>query len=696
MNYRALFKIFSLSLIIFFLLSETNQAQNEIKIRRSTLKVKREGFLEAYQNVLDGDTWAKKGKGAIPKALEFYLKAADYNKDCPELNYKIALCYLRSDYKSKAIDYFKSAYDKYPNVAGDILYMIGKAYQYNLQFDKAIEQYEAFYKSLKRGNQKKFSLMIYKCIDECKSGKQLIDNPARVVITNIGDSVNSKYDDYNALVIHNDSLMYYTSRRPKNKKQKPDKLNYMFDEDIYTATKKNGKWTDATYLTDDGFNTKHNDAIVWVSPDGATRYLYDGFKKSGNILVSTIKHNKWTFPKKIGNGFNKHLTETSVSFTKDGNTMYFVSNQNSESFGGKDIFFTTKDNKGKWQKPQNIGDVINTPYDEEGVYIQPDGNVLYFSSKGHNSMGGYDIFKSEKDDKGEWKKPVNLGYPINTPDNEIFYRPSQDEKTAYYSAIHSDTRGGYDIYKVSFIGSEQEMMLTTDEQIVAYFNKPFSEIFARKPEMMEIDTTLYVHGIISDSKTKRPIVAKLDLIDIEHSQVISTTISDSLGNYRSKLPQFKNYGVEIHAKDYMFYLDVVKVSASEFQGREITKNFSLNKLEVGTKIVLKNIYFDVGKATLKPSSNDELDKVEKFMQENTDLIMEISGHTDNQGTLKANQILSEARARSVVDYLVAHGIPQEHLVYKGYGFAQPIAPNTNATGRQLNRRVEFKVISKSN
>ncbi len=696
MNYQTFLKISFVSIFLYLLFSDNITAQNEISIRRSTLKVKREGFLEAYQNVLDGDAWAKKGKGAIPKALEFYLKAAEYNKDCPELNYKIALCYLRSDYKSKAIDYFKMAYNKYPNVAGDIQYMIGKAYQFNMQFDKAIEQYEAFYKSLKKRDQEKFSTMVYKCIDECNSGKALVNNPVRVVITNAGDSVNSKYDDYNALLVHKDSLMFFTSRRPKNKKQKPDKLNYMFDEDIYTSTNKSGKWTNASYLYDEGFNTKHNDAIVWVSPDGLTRYLYDGYKKSSNILVSTFKNNNWTFPKKIGKGFNTDMTESSFSITADGNTIYFVSNEKNESFGGKDIFFCTKGKNGKWQSPQNIGNVINTKYDEDAVYVQPDGNVLYFSSKGHNSMGGYDIFRSEKDANGNWQKPVNLGYPINTPDNELFYRPSADGKYAYYSSIRPDTRGGYDIYKISYMGSEQEMILTTDEQIVAYFNKPISDIFARKPETINIDTTFYMRGTITDSKTNSPLIAKIDLIDAEKSQVVSTTLSDSFGNYRSKLPQCKNYGIEIHAKDYMFFLDVVKISPSEFQGMEIVKNFALNKIEVGSKIVLKNIYFDSGKSILKPKSYEELDKVVKFMQENSDLKIEISGHTDNQGSPYANMILSENRAKAVVDYLIGHKIPQEHLIYRGYGLKQPIAPNTTAAGRQLNRRVEFKVLSKAN
>jgi outer membrane protein OmpA-like peptidoglycan-associated protein len=179
---------------------------------------------------------------------------------------------------------------------------------------------------------------------------------------------------------------------------------------------------------------------------------------------------------------------------------------------------------------------------------------------------------------------------------------------------------------------------------------------------------------------------------VERSQVIATTLSDSTGTYRVKLPELKKYGVEVHAKDYMLFLDVVNIPP-KIQGREVTRNFALAKVEVGTKIVLKNIYFETGKAVLTKESNTELDKVVSFMKDNPDIKVEISGHTDNVGTQLSNQKLSEARAKSVVTYLVAHGIPQEKLVYKGYGFAQPIAPNTTAAGKKLNRRVEFKILS---
>ena len=508
----------------------------------------------------------------------------------------------------------------------------------------------------------------------------------------MGDSINSPYDDFEALPFHHDSAMYFTSSRPYMKRQRVFKNTGHYREDIYASHIVNNDWSKATRVTGKGLDPKHNKAVIWVSEDGNTRYLYDGYSKNGDILVSIYKKNKWKRPKKVTQ-INSSATESDISIAQDGNIIYFVSDRKDNSQGGKDIYFCTKNKKGKWDNPQNVGPVINTPYNEEGVSVSPDGNVMYFSSEGHNSMGGYDIFRSQKDENGNWGVPVNMGYPINSPDDELFYKPTNNDRIAYFSAKHSDTKGGFDIYKAIFLGKKKDLVLATDTQLIAYFESPKLDIFIRQQQEVTIDTSIFLIGKIIDSKSKNPITAKLDLIDVDKSQVIATAITDTDGKYRIKLPELKNYGVEIHAKDYMFFLDIVKLPI-HIKGREVSNDFALNKVEVGTKIVLKNIYFDLGKAKLKPESDVELNKVIQFMQDNSDLKIEISGHTDNVGSVKANAVLSEARAKSVVDYLVANGIPQERLVYKGYGSSQPIAPNTSEASKKLNRRVEFKVLSK--
>jgi outer membrane protein OmpA-like peptidoglycan-associated protein len=237
------------------------------------------------------------------------------------------------------------------------------------------------------------------------------------------------------------------------------------------------------------------------------------------------------------------------------------------------------------------------------------------------------------------------------------------------------------------------MILLSEDQLISYKDKPYSDIFVRLPLEVSVDTTITLTGKITDVKTNVPVRAKINLIDLERSQIIATTISDTTGSYKIPLPSVKNYGIEINARDYMFLLDVINLPPS-ISGREVVKDFALAKVEIGAKVILKNIYFETGKATLKEESFAELDKVLRFLQDNQDLKIEISGHTDNVGSVKANTNLSEARAKAVVEYLSSRGIMAERLVYKGYAFNQPIAPNNTPEGRQMNRRVEFKILSK--
>lgn len=667
-------------------------AQSDIKVPRASLKVKNEGFLDALDNIDRGNKWARKGLGALSKANEYYLKANEYNPSCPELNYKIGLCYLRMGNNVKALEFFKAAYDKKSENIPDISFMLARAYHLNYEFDKARELYESYINSLKSRDKEKNSAEINGYIENCKNGKTLMEAPKRLIISNMGPEINSPSDDYFPVLAGNDSLLYLVSRRPSGKKPKPGKLDYMYDENIYFSLKKEGKWGNASYLEDDDFNSKWHDGMVWVSADGKTRYIYDGHKRNGDLYYSDLKKGEWSFPRHLPKGINSKGAESCMSMTRNGKVLYFVSNGQGQNFGGKDIYYSRQNAKGKWEKPKNLGNVINTRFDEEAVYIHPDGKVLYFSSKGHNSMGGYDIFRSETDQNGNWTKPINMGYPLNTPDDDIFYRPFDNEKKAYFSSERADSKGGFDLYQVIVLGEEKKMIMKTDEQLVAYFDKPFTDMFSKKTEELQIDSSFVLKGIIMDAADKRPLVAKMELIDMERSQVIGTTVSDSTGAYAITFNQPKNYGVEINAKEYMFYLDVVNIPAKP-TSREILKNFTLNKVKVGSKVVLKNIYFETGKAVLTKESGVELDKVVKFLLENTDLKIEISGHTDNVGAAAYNTKLSANRAQAVVDYFVAHGIAREQLVAKGYGPTQPISPNTTAAGRKLNRRVEFKILS---
>jgi outer membrane protein OmpA-like peptidoglycan-associated protein len=309
-------------------------------------------------------------------------------------------------------------------------------------------------------------------------------------------------------------------------------------------------------------------------------------------------------------------------------------------------------------------------------------------------MGGFDVFVMERDVDKMWSNPQNLGYPINTPNDDLFLKMDENNKQAYYSSVRQNGNGGFDLYKIIFLGEEKELKVTTDDIHLAWEYKPVDDLFYITPKELKVDTALFMVGMITDSKEGTPIQAKIEVIDTELSKVVATGLSDTLGNYKIRIPKKKDYGVEVTAKNYLFFVTIVNLSDKQVVDSKVQANFQLDKIDVGAKMVLKNIFFETNKATLKPESTTELERVATLLKENPGIRLEISGHTDNVGSYRANQKLSEARAKSVVDYLIDQGVDKSRLEYKGYSFTQPVADNNTAEGRAQNRRVEFKVLSK--
>ena len=683
-----------LSLLIFITISQFADAQEDVKIKKSDfrIEIKEVGFGDAWKHVKEGEKLFSAGLGTFPQALEHYLKAYKYNSDCAKLNYKIGVCYLATDKFYHATEYLEKAYLKDNNVADDIHYMLARAYHLNLDFENAIDQYKAYYSSFSVKELEKFDIGVDNYIKQCKYGMDLVNNPVRVIINNLGERVNSEYDDYNPVLHPNQDIMYFTSRRETEGKDKRFEGDNKFYENVFTSEQAGDVWKKAKLL-DNKLDSKGNESVLTISPDGNKIYLYNGDENGGDIMVSELKKGSWKSPKPISGKILSKGKETTITFSPDGTECFFVSNYG--SIGGMDIFYSKLNEKEKWTEPINMGAAINTIYDEEGVYWHPKEDKLYFSSQGHNSMGGFDVFVIERDENGMWSNPVNLGYPINTPNDDIFFKMDENNKQAYYSSVRDNGFGGKDIYKVIFLGEEKELKLKTEDVFLAWNYKPVEDMFYHSPSELKVDTALFMVGIVTDSKSAEPIeLAKIEVIDLDESKVIATGLTDTSGYYQIKIPKKKDYGVEVTAKDYLFFVTIANLSQKQVVDSKIQSNFQLDKIDVGAKMILNNIFFETNKATIKPESAAELERVAKLLKENPTIRLEISGHTDNVGSYRANQKLSEARAKSVVDYLVEQGVASSRLEYKGYSFNQPVADNNTPEGRAKNRRVEFKVLSK--
>ncbi len=691
MNKRICSSLLSLSVVCcsFVLL-----AQQNVEFTKDNFKNDKDGLKEAKRNIGLGDDFFNRGDIWYKSAIDPYMKAYAFNPDNALLNFKIGKSYFNTSFRTKSLTYLEKAQKLDPAVDPQLLYYLGRAYHLNMQWDKAIDSFNQFLKLLNGNDIKELNALgdeVKRKIEECENGKELEKNPARVFIDNVGPEINTKYPDYGAVISADESVMIFTSRRDNTTGGGiAPELNEYF-EDIYISNKKEGKWSTAVNIGPP-INTKGHDATAGLSPDGQTLYVYIDDRGDGNIYECHLKGANWSKPEKMNKNIDSDAHESTASISFDERTLFFVSDRKG-GLGDKDIYYSKKDEKGRWGKAVNVGAPINTPYGEEGVFIHPDGKTMYFSSRGHNSMGGYDVFKSTLVN-GQWTEPVNLGYPINTPDDDVFFVISASGKHGYYASFNPSGYGELDNYMITFLGDEKIPVLNTEDNLLASAAEPIKErVIAPPVEIRSAQITL-LKGVVTDEKTNQPIEASIELVDNGKNEVIANFNSNSIsGKYLVSLPSGKNYGIAVKAEGYLFHSENVDIPASAAY-QEIVRDIALKKFDVGTKIILNNIFFDFDKATLRSESTNELERLTKMLNDMPNLKIEISGHTDNKGSANYNQVLSESRSKSVVDYLISKGIQADRLAFKGYGLTQPIASNDTEEGRQQNRRTEFKITSK--
>jgi len=647
--------------ILTFLLAATSLHGQDIPFSDKFFPSRISELKLALIDLQQGDEYFMSGKPALYKyAIPHYERAMKFNDSNADLNFKLGTCYFSIRKKQQALELLNKAIDLNPEVNPDAYYFKGRTLQVLLKWDEAIAAYMQYGEFL--GKEEPID-DITRRVAECKNGLELIKNPIKVKIENLGLAINTKNPEYNPLITADEAELFFTSRRPGSTGNQTDPEDLEYFEDIYTSQRVNGKWTQAKNLGTI-VNTTTHDAAAGLSPDGHILFVFKGDRNNGDILMSYIDNGEWTKPVDPGKNINTKYHESSACLSPDGNMLYFSSDRPG-GYGGRDLYKSPWDPiKKTWGPAINMGGVINTRYDEEGVFMHPGGSTLYFSSKGHNSMGGYDVFFSVYENEF-WRKPTNLGYPINSPDDDVYFVVAANGSNAYYASVTEDGFGEKDLYMVTFLSEA---------------DKPISKMSV-------------LSGYITDAVDKAPVSAFIELIDLNKQERIGTYITDSkTGKYLISLPSGRKYGAFVYADGYMFESNYFDISDSS-TFREITLDVEMKSLEAGNNIVLNNIFFDTDKTMLKPESQMTLQQIIKLMNEYPTLYVEISGHTDTDGRDDYNQKLSENRAKSVVDYLISKGIAKTRLTYKGYGETKPIHPNTTAEGKAKNRRIEFRINS---
>lgn len=498
----------------------------------------------------------------------------------------------------------------------------------------------------------------------CEFALDALKNPVAFEPINMGESVNTEFDDYMPSITADEEVLVTTVALPIDRSL-PFTTSQNIQEDFFISIKKDGVWSEAMNMGPP-INTSGNEGAQTISSDGRIMLFTachrpDRIGRSCDIYFSKRNNHGWDPPQNIGKPINSEAWESQPSISSDGRSIYFTSGRPG-GYGGKDLWKSELGKDGFWQDPVNLGPNVNTENDEVSPFIHPDNQTLYFSSNGHVGMGGYDIFMSKKDENGEFLEPQNLGYPINTFKNEEYLIVNAKGDLAYFSSDRPGSRRK-DIY---------------------YF-----ELY---PEARPIPVA-YVKGSIYDAASMELLSASIQLIDLEGSTTVAETTSNKNdGKYLVCLPTGRNYAFNVSKDGYLFHSENFSLKNLDDPSKPYLIDIGLNKIQAGKSVVLRNIFFETDSYALKPESKTELEELVGYLNKNAGMKIEIGGHTDNVGSETHNQELSENRAKSVYEYLIAEGIDKGRLKFKGYGLSKPIDTNDTEEGRANNRRTEFTIV----
>lgn len=769
-------------------------------------------------------------KGFYSHAYRHYRQLFEMTAASSALNYRLGASALFGGAAAEAATYLQAAD---PSVAGDYYLLLGKALVAAKRFAAAEEAYNTYYASLGFLGRSSFEKEYQRLLQNCRYGAVAVKDSLPYFIENMGPGINSYFDEYAAYEIHAGNVFYYTSRHPERLPQKPV-ARFSSRERIFVANYINGEIGDGVAVNHP--NSSKHMGVAGVDPARLNLFVYRGKQRSGRLIDYQMGYRRLHLASYLRGAVNKKLyKETSLTVSVDGHA-WFVSDRRGE--GGMDIWYARRKGDYKYRKAENVGSLINTPKDEIGAYVSPEGRTLYFASDGHEGFGGFDIYKCERQPDGTWGEPINMGYPINTAANEMYYIPTSDSTKAFMASDRDGGLGGLDLYvvrkdtripfevwgevrdadngnllpaRVSMIDLEAgRALFTVDadslsgeyylpmEDVGAYALQVSVDGYVSVTDTLEMPTLRHskmrrdyslerllhpytIWGNVRDKDSGEALEARVAFwSDSDSLELVGAYTEAATGYYSITLADKVNGELRVSAEDYhsaahpltalamkgdngelnidlessrLQYVHsgrvteegsdkavaahmavyaagsqdpVVVVQADSVSGRFsmaldhtgpfllelnaegyfflnrplsfdtdstlLVRNYSMQPMEKGARIVVENILFNTGKATLRTESYTELNKLARLLNENPSVRIEVSGHTDNVGSAAVNNRLSGARAQSVKSYLEMQGVAADRMESAGYGFDRPIAPNDTEEGRAANRRVEIEVI----
>ncbi|WP_158276207.1 OmpA family protein [Brumimicrobium oceani] len=682
--------IIAISLFI----SGFSTAQN-IEFKRSNFKDNVEDYKVATDAIEQGVTLLEEGSMAIfevkdpglafKKALVQFEIAQKLNPENALNNFRIGVCHLHSSAPYQAIPFLEKAYQLDPACDPFLYYYHGNAMQLEEKFDEALVSYQQFEDNYRKADN--FNKFVKMRKRECDNAKKFKANPVRCWIDNLKE-INTEHDEIAPTITTDGAEIIFSSNRPNS--NKPNEVGE-YDHDIYTSSNTEGDWKKASPISGN-VNSNLDDIVNNLYYDGTKMLLHKDNEGQIDIYETTLDGAKWTTPEIMHFQIStKRTNDMYASYNHDGYNIYFARGNENLSKGTNIMYSGMQSMLKKDYKTATSINQVNSQFNDGPVYLHIDGKTMYIASQGHESIGGYDIFISTKTQSG-WSAPKNMGYPINTPYDDFFFAPTANGKYAYISSNRPNGAGGFDIYKVTFWGAPKKPIVDMEDYLLASIAEPIKD-----PQIEDVVNVNKVSLTVFKGKTidaliNKAIEANIEITDNKSGKIIERfTTNSATGKFLLSLEAGINYGIAVKAEGYLFHSENFDVpDGSDYN--LINKTIELKNIAVGSKIALRNIFFDVGQATLRSESDAELDRLVKLLKDVPALKVEISGHTDNTGPSSINDKLSQERADAVVVYLKGKGISAGRLSAKGYGSSQPIASNKNVQGRQENRRTEFEII----
>ena len=629
--------------VVLFPVLVAAQAYNPDKVSRKAVQLYEKAFQKASENqTKEAVTLLQEATSADENYADAWIALGRLQLELKNYPYSVT-CFKRAQFID--LNYFKPHWLSYASGlagTGDFI----KALEIT---DKYIDQVKPTGLQLELALTRKRS---YTFAVQQEKEQQSEKNTVGFAPKNLGATVNSKMSEYLPSQTIDGTQLFFTRRVD------------IYNEDFYGSSRqKISTWENAQPLKG-SLNTPQSEGAMMISQDGNWLVFTGCYRPDSyggcDLYISYKNKEGWSAAKNLGNRINSDQWESQPCLSPDKRELYFASRKPG-GLGGSDLYVSRLQDNGQWSDPENLGPGINSAADEQCPFIHADNQTLYFTSSYWPGYGDDDLFMVRKVAEGKWSAPKNLGYPINTIDREGTLFITADGKTAYYASERKDSYGGLDLYS-----------------------------FELNPSIRPYETR-WVTGKVTDKKTGTGISATLELTDLQTRQVISRVKTDSLGNYLLTLPTGRDYAFTVNQKGFLFNSDQYFLKNGITDSAAV-KNIELQPIERNASVVLKNIFFETNRYELTPASLVELDKLVVLLSENPTISIEISGHTDNIGKADANLLLSESRAKAVVDYLASKKIDAKRLTYKGFGLTNPLADNATEMGRALNRRTEMKIV----